>query len=119
MVVVSGSWGKNVATYPTPMSNDVVINNNTNKMCAKAILICRPNSHPFQERALSLDQPVKVGRSVARARATPTNAIFDCKVLSRNHALLWYESGKFYLQVSGIILYLYIRIKTLLLGYQK
>merc|ERR1719234_2372927 len=47
---------------------------------------------------LSLDQPVKVGRSVARARPIQTNAIFDCKVLSRNHALLWYENGKFYLQ---------------------
>ena len=41
---------------------------------------------------------LQVGRSVARARATQTNAIFDCKVLSRNHALLWYEAGKFYLQ---------------------
>ena len=47
---------------------------------------------------LSLDQSVKVGRSVARARPVNTNAIFDCKVLSRNHALLWYENGKFYLQ---------------------
>jgi len=47
---------------------------------------------------LSLDQAVKVGRSVARARPVQTNAIFDCKVLSRNHALLWYENGKFYLQ---------------------
>jgi hypothetical protein len=37
---------------------------------------------------------VKIGRSVARARAAPNNAIFDCKVLSRNHALLWYENGK-------------------------
>jgi len=35
---------------------------------------------------------------VARARPLNTNAIFDCKVLSRNHALLWYENGKFYLQ---------------------
>jgi len=64
----------------------------------RASLICRPNSHPFQDRMLSLDQPVKVGRSVARARPVQTNAIFDCKVLSRNHALLWYENGKFYLQ---------------------
>jgi len=48
----------------------------------------------FQERSLTLDQPVKIGRSVARARAAPNNAIFDCKVLSRNHALLWYENGK-------------------------
>merc|ERR1711953_896489 len=56
------------------------------------------NSHPFNDRTLSLEQAVKIGRSVARARATPGNAIFDCKVLSRNHALLWYETGKFYLQ---------------------
>lgn len=67
-------------------------------LCPKAVLVCRPNSHPFQDRTLMLDQAVKVGRSVARARPSPTNAIFDCKVLSRNHALLWYEQGKFYLQ---------------------
>ena len=47
---------------------------------ARASLICRPNSHPFQDRMLGLDQPVKVGRSVARARPLNTNAIFDCKV---------------------------------------
>lgn len=47
---------------------------------------------------MTLEQPVKIGRSVARARAATNNAIFDCKVLSRNHALLWYSSGKFYLQ---------------------
>ncbi|XP_065348514.1 sarcolemmal membrane-associated protein-like isoform X2 [Cloeon dipterum] len=67
-------------------------------MTAKAVLMCRPNSHPFQERTLYLDQPVKIGRSVARARPAANNAIFDCKVLSRNHALLWYENGKFFLQ---------------------
>lgn len=67
-------------------------------MTAKGVLICRDNSHPFQERTLTLEQPMKIGRSVARARAAPNNAIFDCKVLSRNHALLWYSSGKFYLQ---------------------
>ena len=33
-----------------------------------------------QDRMLSLDSPVKVGRSVARARPIQTNAIFDCKV---------------------------------------
>ena len=27
----------------------------------RASLICRPNSHPFQDRMLGLDQPVKVG----------------------------------------------------------
>ena len=35
---------------------------------------------------------------MARARPSNANAIFDCKVLSRNHALIWYETGKFYLQ---------------------
>lgn len=66
--------------------------------CARAELHCRPNSYHFQERVLSLQQPVKVGRSVARARAAQDNAIFDCKVLSRHHAILWYDAGKFYLQ---------------------
>ena len=64
---------------------------------AKAELICQPNSHPFNDRTISLEQAVKIGRSVDRAQAT--NALFD-EVLSvsRNHALLWYEAGKFYLQ---------------------
>ncbi|BFZ10544.1 hypothetical protein BsWGS_13585 [Bradybaena similaris] len=67
-------------------------------MSALAILSCRPNSHPFQERHISLHEPVKIGRSVARARPSASNGIFDCKVLSRHHAMLWYEAGKFYLQ---------------------
>ena len=82
-------------------SNGVVVvgmGGGSSGLCPKAVLVCRPNSHPFQDRTLMLDQAVKVGRSVARARPSPTNAIFDCKVLSRNHALLWYEQGKFYLQ---------------------
>jgi hypothetical protein len=56
----------------------------------------------LQERNLSLDQPVKIGRSVARARPNGSNAIFDCKVLSRNHALLWYENGKVKLKFKGL-----------------
>ncbi|XP_055883774.1 sarcolemmal membrane-associated protein-like isoform X3 [Biomphalaria glabrata] len=67
-------------------------------MSALAILSCRPNSHPFQERQISLHEAVKIGRSVARARPSSNNGIFDCKVLSRHHAMLWYETGKFYLQ---------------------
>jgi hypothetical protein len=63
-------------------------------MCALAILSCRPNSHPFQERHISLHEPQKIGRSVARARPTASNGIFDCKVLSRHHAMLWFENEK-------------------------
>lgn len=108
MVVVSDGWVSNVTNYQQQISS----NNNggdemviaSQEMCAKAVLICRPNSHPFQARTLRLDQPIKVGRSVARARAAYDNAIFDCKVLSRHHALLWYENGKFFLQVCVVYL---------------
>ncbi|UJR10119.1 hypothetical protein I4U23_014342 [Adineta vaga] len=62
------------------------------------IFRCKPNSHPFQERCIPLNDQVKVGRAVARLKALPNNAIFDCKVLSRQHAKLWYENGKFLLQ---------------------
>ncbi|CAG0902762.1 unnamed protein product [Cyprideis torosa] len=65
---------------------------------AKAVFICCPKSHPFQERTIILNQPVKIGRSVAKAKVAVSNAIFDCKVLSRNHALIWYEDEKFWLQ---------------------
>lgn len=100
MVVVSGSWVKNVATYPSPamastpdladllipmnnnnnggpglnnINNNVTNNVNTimvssnganNGGVAKAVLMCRPNSHPFQERTLMLDQPVKVREKI-------------------------------------------------------
>ncbi|XP_033364238.1 sarcolemmal membrane-associated protein-like [Bombus vosnesenskii] len=98
MVVASGEWVQN-ASFPASQNSNLKINSmQNNKMTAKGILICRDNSHPFEERTLTLEQPVKIGRSVARARATPNNAIFDCKVLSRNHALLWYSGGKFFLQ---------------------
>lgn len=99
MVVASGGWVQNASFSVSQNNSNLNINaTQNNKMTAKGVLICRDNSHPFQERTLTLEQPVKIGRSVARARATPNNAIFDCKVLSRNHALLWYTGGKFYLQ---------------------
>lgn len=69
----------------------------TSSVC-KAILQYCANSHPFEERTLTLDQPVKIGRLLAKAKVSPHNGIFDCKVLSRNHALLWHENGKFFLQ---------------------
>ena len=42
MVVVSGGWAKSVI-YPN--CGDVIV---SPKMAAKAVLTCRPNSHPFQ-----------------------------------------------------------------------
>lgn len=69
---------------------------------AKAQLVCRPNSHPFPSRTLLLEsnKPVKIGRAIARTKVSDNNAIFDCKVLSRNHAELWYDEGKFFLKVK-------------------
>ena len=61
---------------------------------AKAILQCRPASHPFNEREISLTAPVKIGRAVAGCKPQADNGYFNCKVLSRNHAVLWYENGK-------------------------
>ncbi|RWS22465.1 sarcolemmal membrane-associated protein-like isoform X1, partial [Leptotrombidium deliense] len=79
-------------------SDQQLLNNSTQLSAAKAMLICRPNSHPFQERKLIIDSQVKIGRAVARSKPNVDNAIFDCKVLSRNHAVLWYDNGKFFLQ---------------------
>lgn len=88
-------------------SSSTINNNNNNNAglpgLAKAVLICRQNSHPFNNRTLFLEplQEVKVGRSVARNRVSENNAIFDCKVLSRNHAVLWYNDGKFFIKDTG------------------
>lgn len=60
----------------------------------RAILTCHPNSHPFNNRTLNVSTPIKIGRAVNKCKASNNNAIFDCKVLSRNHALIWYENRK-------------------------
>lgn len=65
------------------------------------ILESKDNSFPFTERRISLKKPAKVGRSIGRIRPSQNNAIFDCKVLSRNHAMLWFESDCFFIQDSG------------------
>ena len=64
-------------------------------MNALVILSCRPNSHQFQERQITLnEEPEKIGRSVARAKPSDSNGIFECKVLSRHHAMAWYKNHK-------------------------
>lgn len=98
-MVVSGSRVRKV----TGITEAGILDNTVSpvEMSARAVLICHANSHPFQERTLILNTPAKVGRSVARARPATNNAIFDCKVLSRHHALLWFENGQFLLQVNA------------------
>ncbi|XP_053961716.1 sarcolemmal membrane-associated protein isoform X1 [Anastrepha ludens] len=68
---------------------------------AKIVLLCEANSHPFQTRTIFLMPNIecKVGRLIAKSKASESNAIFDCKVLSRNHAVLWYtDDGKFWVK---------------------
>ncbi|XP_023031176.1 sarcolemmal membrane-associated protein [Drosophila willistoni] len=68
---------------------------------AKIVLQCEAKSHKFDTRTILLqpNQECKVGRLIAKSKASEGNAIFDCKVLSRNHAMLWYTSdGHFYVK---------------------
>ncbi|XP_072949360.1 uncharacterized protein Slmap [Epargyreus clarus] len=71
--------------------------NNQDAGVPKAVFIPHANSLPFDERRVTLEQPVKIGRNVYRATPSPTNTIFECRVLSRHHATLYYEKGHFYL----------------------
>jgi pSer/pThr/pTyr-binding forkhead associated (FHA) protein len=68
------------------------------------ILMLTPchNSHEFIERRIvvprSEENAIKIGRAVGRVLAAPNNAIFDCKVLSRNHAIVWLEDDSFFIK---------------------
>ncbi|EJW82383.1 FHA domain-containing protein [Wuchereria bancrofti] len=74
----------------------------TGMRCPYAILTACSQSHAFEERRFTVpnseEEAVKIGRSVARWKPSSDNAIFDCKVLSRNHAVLWHEEGYFLLK---------------------
>ncbi|XP_049873117.1 sarcolemmal membrane-associated protein isoform X2 [Pectinophora gossypiella] len=78
---------------PDPPNNS----NNQEAGVPRAIFIPHANSLPFEERRVTLEQPVKIGRNVYRATPSPTNTIFECRVLSRHHATLYYKKGHFYL----------------------
>ncbi|CAF1296815.1 unnamed protein product, partial [Adineta steineri] len=97
--VSSSSTNTNGSLSPSSPSSNQSFDMSTNQMSFPCCIFrCKQNSHPFQERCIPLNEQVKVGRAVARLKALPNNAIFDCKVLSRQHARLWYEDGKFLLQ---------------------
>jgi len=70
-------------------------------MSAKATLTCRPNSFKFSERNVDLEVPVKIGRSYRNEKSASNNAYFDCKVLSKAHAMILYEDNKFLLVDTG------------------
>jgi hypothetical protein len=84
----------NGSLSPSSSNQSLDISSTTQISYPCCIFYCKPNSHPFQERCIPLNEQVKVGRAVARLKALPNNSIFDCKVLSRQHAKVWYEDGK-------------------------
>lgn len=102
LVSSSSNRENNNSSYQTSQQQQPSLSNSpvNPDSCPFAIFLFRSNSslELFEERKISLDKPCKIGRSVAKVRPEPNNAIFDCKVLSRNHALLWEENGKYYLQ---------------------
>ncbi|XP_022125369.1 sarcolemmal membrane-associated protein isoform X1 [Pieris rapae] len=71
--------------------------NNQDVGIPRAVFIPHTNSLPFEERRVTLEEPVKIGRYVYRGSPCQTNTIFDCRVLSRHHATLYYDKGHFYL----------------------
>ncbi len=56
----------------------------------------------FSRRRLSLSKAaILVGRAnCGRHRPADGNAFFECRVLSRSHAVLWHEEGRFYIKVG-------------------
>jgi len=64
---------------------------------AKAIFVCLPSSHPFVEKEVYLNGKIKIGRTVVTAKQKD-KLFFDSKVLSKNHAIIWYDNGKFFLR---------------------
>jgi len=62
---------------------------------ATVLITAKPNHHAFEDRAIVLDVPAKIGRSHKNDQPDSSNAFFDCKVLSKQHALILYEGGEF------------------------
>ena len=67
---------------------------NGNSPYAKAIFLCLPSSHQFVEKEVYLNGKIKIGRVYMSAKPCRDKLFFDSKVLSKNHALIWYDNGK-------------------------
>ncbi|XP_045498398.1 sarcolemmal membrane-associated protein [Colias croceus] len=91
MTATTKNMDYNWTAGPEPPSN------NQDVGVPRAVFIPHTNSLPFEERRVTLEEPVKIGRYVCKGVPCHTNTIFDCRVLSRHHATLYYEKGHFYL----------------------
>ena len=70
-------------------------------MAAKAILTPKSSSSLFEDRCLTLTDSARIGRSHKEDRSDSSNGVFECKVLSRNHCLIMYDEGKFFIVDTG------------------
>jgi len=70
-------------------------------MSARVILSPKPNSFKFSEKIIDLSVPVKIGRANKDDKSSTDNGYFDCKVLSKPHALLMHEMSDFFLLDTG------------------
>ena len=85
---------------------------------AKALLSRKDNSFECEDRVVLLSSsPLRIGRSHKEEKADSDNGYFDCKVLSRNHANLTFEDGKFYIQ--AVFISAFLMFKELLKGKQE
>ena len=85
---------------------------------AKALLSRKDNSFECEDRVVLLSSsPLRIGRSHKEEKADSDNGYFDCKVLSRNHANLSFEDGKFYIQ--AVFISAFLMFKELLKGNQE
>jgi len=62
------------------------------------------DSFKFEDRVITLDPngaPVKIGRSQGPLKPKSDNSIFECRVLSRHHAHIWYEDEQIWVKDKG------------------
>ncbi|KAI9091138.1 hypothetical protein DFS34DRAFT_635955 [Phlyctochytrium arcticum] len=62
-------------------------------------LLLESQNETFSTKSLDLFETIKIGRKVTpKSGPEATNGIFDSKVLSRNHAEIWYADGKVWIK---------------------
>ena len=63
-------------------------------MSAKALFVAKLNSHPFEDRVLLLDIPVKIGRSHRDDQVIKEQKTFRRE--QKNYKFCWYLNVKYY-----------------------
>jgi len=71
-------------------------------MAGRIVLYREAGSVKFNDRVLTLSgEPAKVGRASKEERPDTSNAVFDCKVLSKTQAEFKFDGSHFYLRDTG------------------